>query len=359
MKKLTAAVLAAVMMLSLAVPALAAGEGMQNFRKVNQYNQLQFKDVSPSAWYASEVKGAYELGLVKGMDQRTFAPDSNITLAETLALACRLNSIYYTGSANFQQGSPWYQVYVDYAKNRGILPAGGFANYNAKATRAQFAQIMAAALPAKVLPAVNNVTKLPDVSMSDACYLSVLRLYQAGILTGNDEYGTFAPNSNITRCQVAAIVNRMADTSVRKHFVLQNFEGIEVVMTGAEFGRLYGGCWVNMDTFVNMGSFVNFEFYQITGDTMTYGVCPGEWGRKGTIQSVSKKNDVCYLQVYYPADNRFGEYFPAATAWYSVKVQKNALQFLSGHESWMGTASSSQVWKNLGKDLETVLSIYS
>ncbi len=44
---------------------------------------------------------------------------------------------------------------------------------------------------------------------------AIFRLYKAGILAGNDEYGTYAPNANITRGAVAAIIHRVAEPSQR------------------------------------------------------------------------------------------------------------------------------------------------
>ncbi len=207
----------------LAPAALAAGAGLDNFVRVNTYTDGQFADVPGSAWYTGNVKTAYELNLVKGSSAVAFRPAGNITVAETLALACRLHSIYHTGSAAFVQGSPWYQVYVDYAVEKGIISAGDYASVTAKATRAQFASILAGALPAEALPAVNAIAPgtIPDVPAGAAYGEKVYLLYNAGVLTGNNSYGTFTPDTPIQRSAVAAIVTRMADPSLRKTFVLQ------------------------------------------------------------------------------------------------------------------------------------------
>ena len=50
---------------------------------------------------------------------------------------------------------------------------------------------------------------------------AVLRLYNAGILKGSDQYGSFKPDTSITRAEVAAIVTRMADRSLRQTFTLE------------------------------------------------------------------------------------------------------------------------------------------
>ncbi|MBQ3404251.1 MAG: S-layer homology domain-containing protein [Oscillospiraceae bacterium] len=220
MKKCISLFLALIMLFALMPAALAVEPGLDNFRKINEYPSGQFTDVKDDAWYLESVKSAYEYGLVKGSSATTFNPEGNMTLAEALALADRLHSIYNTGAADFVQGEPWYQVYADYAMSNGIISSDGFADYNAKATRAQFAQIFARALPESALQKINNISEgmIPDVNGTDSFGPDVYMLYNAGILTGSDVYGTFNPNSNIKRSEVSAIVTRMADASLRKSF---------------------------------------------------------------------------------------------------------------------------------------------
>lgn len=195
---------------------------LNNFEEVNEYTVGQFSDVSSSSWYADSVAAAYRKGLVKGTSATQFNPNGNMTIAETITLAARLRSIYETGTAEFEQSDPWYQTYVDYATENGIIAEGDYSDYTKAATRAQFAYIMAKALPGEALSTINNIPfgQIPDVSLSETYSGAVYKLYKAGILTGNDSYGTFTPDSTITRSAVATIVTRMADMSLRKQFVL-------------------------------------------------------------------------------------------------------------------------------------------
>ena len=228
MKKRLLCLFLVLMMLLSAVPvATAAPPSFKNFTTVNIYQEGQFTDVPSSSWYASNVRLAYELGLIKGVSNTQFDPTGNITVAETLALACRLHSIYHGNGSEFQQETPWYQVYVDYAKENGIL-TGLFTefdsmllkNYTGLATRELFAALFAQALPSQALPAINTIGQgeIPDVSPSTAIGADIYMLYKAGILTGSDEFGTFHPNNNISRAEVATIVVRMADRSMRVKF---------------------------------------------------------------------------------------------------------------------------------------------
>lgn len=219
MKKLLALALTLCLALSLSAPALAAGSSMSNFQKTDTYNN-QFTDVSSSHWAASSVALCYEYGLMKGAAPDLFNLEGNLTLAEAIVMADRIHEIYTTGQSTIANGDPWYQPYVDYAIDNGLIAAGAFADYTAKATRAQMAQIFYNALPAAELPAINNISTIPDVSPSASYAGAVTALYQAGVLTGSDMFGTFHPDNNIKRAEAAAILTRMALPAQRQTVVL-------------------------------------------------------------------------------------------------------------------------------------------
>lgn len=222
-KQVLPAVLAVMMILAvLPLPAFAAGS-LSNFRTVNTYWNGLFADVEYNEWYTDGVRSAYELGLMKGTDDRAFSPKSTLTLAEVVTMAARIHSIYYSGSENFQPGgSAWYSAYVDYAKRNGIIDRD-YANYSATATRAQFASILARALPGSALPKINDIEDgaIPDVSAYHSSAKEIYLLYRAGVLIGSDDSLTFRPNTSIQRSEVAQIVTRMALTSKRVKLTVQ------------------------------------------------------------------------------------------------------------------------------------------
>jgi hypothetical protein len=108
---------------------------------------------------------------------------------------------------------------VDYCKANAILKQE-FADYNAPIKRCDFADIMAAALPAAALSGINDIGEIPDVAKSEAYAGAVYTLYRAGVLTGNDAAGTFGPETSINRAAAAAILTRMADPALRKNITL-------------------------------------------------------------------------------------------------------------------------------------------
>ena len=84
MKKILTLILAALM--------LAAGVNAA-FEKVNKYEN-NFSDVSDSAWYAENVKTAYELGFMNGKAEGKFDPNGNVTVVEAITMISRLHAIY-------------------------------------------------------------------------------------------------------------------------------------------------------------------------------------------------------------------------------------------------------------------------
>ncbi len=196
-----------------------------HFPRVATYTQGQFTDVPPSQWFTANVANAVEFGLMKGNSATTFNPYGDVTLAEAITMAARIHAIYTTGTESFDQasGGKWYQVYLDYAYQNGIINNSYYTcDVTKKATRAQYAEIFANSLPGKGLEARNNVADnaIPDVPMSQSYADSVYKLYRAGILTGGDVLGTFSPKTYITRAESATIVARMADTDNRMSFTL-------------------------------------------------------------------------------------------------------------------------------------------
>ena len=168
----------------------------------------RFLDVSEGAWYAREVADAYALGLIDGMSDTAFAPDSPLRLSEAIAMAVKAYERYTGNEESIENGSPWYAPYVHRAIAYGIVGIGEFSDYSAYATRAEMAAIFSRALPRAELAEVSDKTA-PDVAPTDRYAKEIDLLYKAGVLKGNDAAGTFAPERQIKRAEAAAICLRL------------------------------------------------------------------------------------------------------------------------------------------------------
>lgn len=219
MKRFTSLLLAMLTMVSLCVPAMAAGS---KFQKVYDYTPGQFTDVPAGAWCAANVQTAYEYGIMGGKTAERFDADGSLTTAQTIVMACRMNSQYYGRTIALDEApDPWYQPYLDYAEKNGIV--WQFDNYDTAISRADFAVILHSALPKTALNTISSIETdaIPDVQSSASYADAVYALYRAGVLTGNDTRGTFAPDSSISRGAAAAIISRMVDPSLRKAITLE------------------------------------------------------------------------------------------------------------------------------------------
>lgn len=144
----------------LAAVALVAGmHTFADYERTRTYTEGQFADVNENEWYSSEVRIAYEIGLMQGVSTELFSPDEPVSVAECITMASRLHAVF-------------------------------------------------------------NGSEIPGVMAEDAYHDAVLLLYRAGILCGNDAYGFFAPETGLKRCEAAAIVNRIALPENRKTFGL-------------------------------------------------------------------------------------------------------------------------------------------
>lgn len=182
---------------------------LSNFQKIKTYTPGIYKDVPAGAWYETGVRTLYERGLLG--ESKNFNPRSNMTLGEVVSLAVRIHAIY-NGWA-----MPDGMSDLQYALNVGIVGADQYDNYNDLATRRSFTAILSKAVPSSALRGINSIMDgaIPDVPADDPGAWGIYTFYRAGVLAGNNRWGTFAPNDLITRDSAAVITARILDPAQR------------------------------------------------------------------------------------------------------------------------------------------------
>lgn len=200
-------------------PSFSDAPGLETEASPSYY--FPFSDVPDSAWYRSDVEIAHKNALINGTSQSTYSPENNMTIAEAIKLAACIHQLYHEGSVTLTSGSLWYTTYVDYALVNNII-SDLYSNYNAKITRREFVNIFYKALPDSEYSAKNTVGNgmIPDIPVSALYADKIYTFYRTGILTGSDAKGTFNPESNIKRSEVAAILTRMFDETTRRSISL-------------------------------------------------------------------------------------------------------------------------------------------
>lgn len=193
----------------------AAGEEL--FPAVNAYPG--YADVKETAWYYDNIKLCNEVGLMNRTD-KGFQPEKTLTVAECAAVAARIRSTL-TGEAIPGvtplpgQTLPWYQQYLGYMNSADAALASMLSRPEEPCSRIEYFQLLNAALPAgeELLDPINTISSLPDTDDPE-----VLKFYNAGILTGVDERGTFDGDKTLTRAEAAAMVSRIVRPELRKSF---------------------------------------------------------------------------------------------------------------------------------------------
>ncbi len=125
--------------------------------------------------------------------------------------------------------------------------------------RYQFANALGEA--AGELPRLYEVKELPDKERNDYDYgwgnEQLFRLYEAGVLTGTDEYGTFDDMGTLTRAQAAVMVARVLDGSQRVQTPPKGLPYLSYTLTPVDLqgweapgsGRGEGADWLPVERF--------------------------------------------------------------------------------------------------------------
>ena len=179
--------LALVLLLSLAVPAAAAGA-------------MPFTDVKESDWFYSYVKTMYDNELVSGTTPTTFSPQDTVTLGEALKFI--LNAAGYTAPTT--SGKNWASGYYQLAQEKGFLNSSWSLGLNDAMNRLQIAELIVNVLGVER----KQQTASPFTDTSD---VAALILSDHGIFEGTTERDGktyFYPQRNISRAEISTDLRR-------------------------------------------------------------------------------------------------------------------------------------------------------
>lgn len=201
------------LMLTILLAFMAVVTSAQAPQKTKQYKNGMFKDVAGNAWYAQYVKEAYEYGLVSGTASDIMSPDGTVTVGQAVTVAARIHAAFngkQTQLESSAEGTNWYDKYVTYAIANKVATEGQFDDYTRPVTRIETAVLLHDAVG--TFKAINNISSIPDLAAGKEGADKVLTLYRAGVLTGNDAYGYFAPETNLKRSELCALITRASNS---------------------------------------------------------------------------------------------------------------------------------------------------
>lgn len=188
-------------------PQMPNGEQSQGDMNVS----IPFTDVASDAWYYNVVSQAYGKGLISGMSDTEFSPESSVTGAQLIMMLYRADG----NTVSEQTSGNWYDEAVDWAKEKSIISDnnGWTFDTNANLTREQMMVLLYNYLQYKGndLSALDDLSSYTDSSeISAYAENAVKALVGKGIIEGDGE--TLRPLSSLTRAETAVILINAVDS---------------------------------------------------------------------------------------------------------------------------------------------------
>ena len=179
---------------------------------------LPFIDVTDSDWFYDAVEYAYTKGLMDGVSTTQFAPNSNLTRSMVVTILYRLEGEpRVTGSSGFTDvaSGAWYADPVTWAAANGIVNGVSDTEFapNTDITREQLAAILFryAEYKGYDVSGRDSLTGYTDRSSISAYALDAMRwAVDEGLITGMTDT-TIEPQGTATRAQCAAMLMRFIE----------------------------------------------------------------------------------------------------------------------------------------------------
>ena len=157
-------------------------------------NSKDFADTQ-NHWAKDAIDFVSARGLVNGMNETTYAPDSSTTRAQLWTILARQND------ADLSGGNTWYEKAQNWAKAKGISDG---TDPDAAINRAQMVTMLWRAMGQ---PAAGSAASFTDVPTDSYYAQAVAWAVEHGITSGVGS-GRFDPDAACTRAQIAAFLYR-------------------------------------------------------------------------------------------------------------------------------------------------------
>ena len=175
-----------------------------------------FTDVKKNDWFYDSVKYTYENGLMKGVADTEFGPDSAVTRAMFVTVIYRMEKEPQTKDCSFTdtESGSYYEKAVAWANENGIVSGISEDSFapNEPITREQMAAIIFryAAFKGYDITANGSTDYTDNGNISEYAKDAVIWAAENSVMTGNPD-GNFAPKENTTRAQAAAVFMRIIE----------------------------------------------------------------------------------------------------------------------------------------------------
>lgn len=180
--------------------------------------ELPFDDVKPGNWFYNDVAYVYEKGIMDGVDNRVFSPNTTLNRAMFVTMLYRVEgepAVSKTADFSDVPGGTWFSDAVAWASSQGIVDGYDddlFGPYNSL-TREQLATILyryAKWSGRSTYAPTDALAGFADAAEVSAYALDAMRwAVYTGLMQGSEN--GLEPQSSASRAQVAAIIHRFLD----------------------------------------------------------------------------------------------------------------------------------------------------
>jgi hypothetical protein len=188
---------------------LTFAAGGEDIASSNACTNVAYSDVRPESWYYDAVYFCQKNGIVTGNGTNQFLPEQPVTAEESYAILTRLHQNYHGISPVVSAEDPsWSAPYRAYCIAHQIMSEEEAESYSFL-TRELFVLFLSRIFDFTSWDTINEITNILDYDTTSPLGKLVLRYYQAGVLSGTNEYGLFSPYARLSRGECVTILSRI------------------------------------------------------------------------------------------------------------------------------------------------------
>lgn len=184
----------------------------------------KFKDIKSTDWHSKTIENLMSKGIIDGYNDYTFRPNKEVTVAEFLKLSMEVSGIKYDNTM-----SPWHKDLMNKALNLGIITKELYNSPDAPIKRKDVAVVLTKLIEKTDLKDefINERSKEYDrfkyllydtTKLSREYRDSIYKLFEYQLIVGttnNKDQVFYNPDSNLTRAEIATIIERLIEPSKR------------------------------------------------------------------------------------------------------------------------------------------------
>lgn len=231
---------------------------------------LKFTDITASKynWARPYIEKMYAAGIIKGVTETSYAPDSAVTRAQIITMIVRLLGLEQEAKgkqlpatfANAASVPQWAREYVAEAVEKGIISGKDLDDFRPVDDAKRY-EVAVFAVKALGLGEEAQNRKNVNLSFSDTYAIPLdARAYveiavEKGIVKGFPEDNSFRPNDKITRVQAATLLHNLAKQVAAYNVISGEVQDVDTLLLPSITIKLSNG---------------NFTTYTVNNSTSVY-----------------------------------------------------------------------------------------